>query len=75
MSSTILAKFTTKTGCTMQVLRANDGEHDHLGPGVMLTLRMEQAGDYRWAEVYLDPEAVAELVDSLGAWAGEHDTP
>lgn len=68
MSSTILLDSTTKTGCTVRLLRANHGEHDHLGHGLMLTLDMGQPDDRRHAEVYLDGYAAEDIYAALGLW-------
>jgi hypothetical protein len=51
------SRFITEFGCTIIVVPAPD----HLGDGVLMTLRMEQAGDGRWCEVYLDRENMRTL--------------
>jgi hypothetical protein len=55
----ILADVTTNTGCRVRAFH-----HEQMaisGDGLMLTLDMEQAGDRRHAEVYLDNAALREI--------------
>jgi hypothetical protein len=55
------ARYVTPLGCTLLVHEAPP----HLGPGVLLILRMEQEGDGREAEVYLDPASQVWLKQAL----------
>lgn len=68
MSSTVVADVTTKTGCRVRLLKANHGEYDHLGPGLMLTLAVPE--NNQRAEVYLDTEALREIWISVGRHLG-----
>lgn len=52
--------FITALGCGVAVAKAPD----HLGPGVMLILRMPPP-DGRWAEVYLSEQDRAALIAAL----------
>lgn len=64
------ATIRTKTGCKVGV---HDGAHwPHLegehGPGVMLTLDMDQPGDGRHSEAYVDLDAAIALHQALEDW-------
>lgn len=60
--------LTTETGCTISLART-ENVYPHLPPGWVLTLRMKQPGDGRYAEVVLtDNEA-----NVLGIWLGAVD--
>ena len=60
------SRFVTELGCTIMVVPAPD----HLGDGVLMTLRMEQSGDGRWCEVYLNRENMRTLRALLDEGAG-----
>lgn len=55
-------RHVTERGCTLTVIPASE----HLGDGVLLHMRMEQEGDGRFAEVYLNPADMQWLAGELG---------
>lgn len=57
----------TKTGCRV-TLAGRPDLVGLLGEGTMLSLRMRQAGDDRYAEVYLDTDAAIALHAALDDW-------
>lgn len=60
---TLASPAVTTTGCTIHVWDAPA----HLGSGQVLHIRMDQPGDGRQAEVYLDPAALERLAVTLTA--------
>lgn len=62
--STPADRFVTALGCTLSM----SAPPDHLGPGAMLRLYMNQPGDNRFAEVYLNLDEIDSLVQ-LCKWA------
>ena len=71
MTAEMLVDATTQTQCRVRV-------YDHpeiaanLGEGLILALTMDDPGDGRHAEVYLDPEVIEQLRVGLNAWAESH---
>lgn len=64
-----VADITTKTGCRTR-LHEVDAESLVLlhGPGLLLTLDMDEEGDRRHAEVYLDDDALVALYEALDGY-------
>jgi hypothetical protein len=57
-------RFVSALGCTVRVLPTAELSFKP-GPGVLMSLRMNQPGDGRYAEVYLNEENIGELITLL----------
>jgi len=68
-----IPEFTTPLGCAVRVLRTSE-THPHLGPGVMLELRMVDPFDDRRAEVFLPAELAADVGGEMSDVA-RHENP
>jgi hypothetical protein len=63
-------RFVSALGCTVRVLSTAELSFKP-GPGVLMSLRMNQPGDGRYAEVYLNEKDIGELITLLQAHRGD----